>query len=118
MKFLPLAVVAGVLVASFAFGKPAQNVEHAPTVQQCQADQAYWFSKLEQTHGTDDVTYGTLQGWHTEMDQCAVVDPSNRWKYYNTMSESDAEVATRLMRFVERHNLWKQFIAEDAAGVR
>ncbi len=49
---------------------------------------------------------------------CLAVDPANHWKYYNTMSESDAEVASRLIKFVNRHDLWKQFIAEDAAGVR
>lgn len=118
MKILLFAVGVSVLTVSLASGQPAQNVEHAPTVEQCQADQAYWFSKLEQTHGTNDVTYDTLQGWHREMDKCLAVDPANHWKYYNTMSESDAEVATRLMKFVNRHSLWQQFLDEDTAGKR
>ena len=118
MKVLLLAVAVAILVASLASGHPTQNVEHAPTVEQCRADQAYWFSKLERTHGTDDITYDNLRSWHTEMNKCAVIDPPKEWKYYNTMSESDAEVATRLMRFVNRHNLWQQFLDEDAAGKR
>lgn len=42
------------------------QVEHAPTVPQCQADRALWMSQLESDHGTDDVTVLTLQDWEHE----------------------------------------------------
>src|SRR6202041_742832 len=32
----------GALVASLASARPRQAVEHAPTVEQCRADRAYW----------------------------------------------------------------------------
>ena len=81
MKILLPAIVVAVLVASFASGQPAQKVEHAPTVEQCQADRAYWSSKLTQPVGkeADDVLYMTLLGWDAEMDKCQVVDHPNRW---------------------------------------
>jgi hypothetical protein len=115
-----LMFACGAVVASLAFARPPQAVEHAPTVEQCQADRAYWMSKLEQPDdkGVDDVSYDTLNGWHKEMSKCEVVDPSNYWKYYNAMGESNAEQLGRMIDFLSRHNLWQQFLDEDAAGKR
>ena len=62
----------GAAIASLASARPRQAIEHAPTVTQCQADRAYWMSKLEQADnkGTDDVSFGTLTGWQNEMKKC------------------------------------------------
>jgi hypothetical protein len=95
-----------------------QQVEHAPTVAQCQADQRLWASKMRDIHGLDDVAFPTLVGWGTEMSQCETVDPENLHKYYNTNSEDIAERATRELHFISRHDLGQQFIDEDAAGKR
>jgi hypothetical protein len=95
-----------------------QQVEHAPTVAQCQADQRLWYSKIEADHGLDDVTFSTLVGWGTEMVQCEIVDPQNHLKYSQTNSEDIAERATRELNFISRHGLGQQFLAEDAAGKR
>jgi hypothetical protein len=65
-----------------------------------------------------DVSYDTLTEWHSEMRKCEVVDPENSDKYYNAMGESYAEQLGRLIDFVDRHNLWQQFLAEDAASKR
>jgi hypothetical protein len=118
--FGSLMFVCGALVASLASGKPAQEVEHAPTMEQCRADRAYWMSKLEQPEdkGTADVSYDTLTGWHKEMSKCQVVDPANSERYYNAMGESNAEQLGRMIDFLSRHNLWKEFLDEDAAGKR
>ena len=48
----------------------AQQVKHAPTVEECRADQKLLLSKLEQNPiptGVADVSYGELQGWQHEM---------------------------------------------------
>jgi hypothetical protein len=120
MKILLPAIVVAVLVASFASGQPAQKVEHAPTVEQCQADRAYWSSKLAQPVGkeADDVMYMTLLGWDAEMDKCQVVDPPNRWQYFNVGEEALAAMAIRQRDFINRHDMWQQFLDEDAAGKR
>ena len=58
-----LMFVCGAVVASLASAHPRQAVEHAPTVEQCRADRAYWMSKLEQPDGkgTNDVVFETLR---------------------------------------------------------
>ena len=115
-----LMFACGVLAASLASAHPRQAVEYAPTVEQCRADRAYWMSKLEQPSekGTDDVTFETLRGWQKEMSKCQVVDPENYWKYYNAGSEAVAESGNRALNFIIHHNLWQQFLDEDAAGKR
>jgi hypothetical protein len=115
-----LMFACGALVASLVSAHPRQAVEHAPTVKQCQADRAYWMSKLEQAggKGTADVTYNILMGWQSEMDKCMVVDPSNYFKYYNTSSETNSDQKNRLVNFLMRHDLYTQFAKEDLAGAR
>jgi hypothetical protein len=113
MKTLLLAVAILIAVPTLS------QVEHAPTVAQCQADQRLWFSKLEGPESNlDDTTIITLNDWSKEMVQCEAVDPENRFKYGNTSAESVAEKSIREMHFINRHGLYDQFIAEDAAGKR
>ena len=95
----------------------AQEVKHAPpTVAQCQADQRLWIDKLERPNLGVDVSYPELNGWTTEMLNCEPVDPANRMLYYNTASESRANQAMRLENYLLRHNLYSQFVIEDAQG--
>jgi hypothetical protein len=54
-----------------------QEVEHAPTVEQCRADQRLWLSKLEDPSGTLP-RYLTLGSWSREMAECRSVDPDNQ----------------------------------------
>ena len=95
----------------------AGQVEHAPTVATCQADQRLWLSELE-----EDVPklpkFEVLMQWDHEIRDCQEVDPENRLKYYNTSVEIHAEQFTRVTNFIDRHGLWNQFEAEDAAGKR
>jgi hypothetical protein len=115
-----LTFACGALAASLASTQPRQAVEHAPTSEQCHADRAYWMSKLEQPDGkgTGDTTFETLGAWQNEMTKCQAVDPDNYWQYYNAESEAIAESADRATKFIIRHKLWEQFIAEDMAGAR
>jgi hypothetical protein len=46
----------------------AQQVEHAPTVAQCQADQRLWLSRMEDTNDKlKDVTFKMLSAWTQEI---------------------------------------------------
>jgi hypothetical protein len=98
----------------------AQEVQHAPTVAQCRADQSLWLSKLE-TQGLTDinlVSYNGLHGWVGEMLDCVQVDPQFQTRYGSTIGETHAAMNLRLEKFLTRHNLYNQFLAEDAAGKR
>jgi hypothetical protein len=98
----------------------AQEVKHAPTVEQCRADQKLWLSKEEEANraGIDPVSYKELDGWEREMFECEKVDPDLHNSYYNTLGEANSEQITRLEHFLRRHNLYDQFIAEDEQGKR
>lgn len=52
------------------------------------------------------------------MHDCQTVDPENERPYYNTTSEITTLQWIRLFNFLHRHNLWDQFIAEDAQDKR
>jgi hypothetical protein len=110
-RLLVLAVVAAASLVG-------QDVQHAPTVEQCRADQRLWLSSVEQADSPRLPSYAVLSKWDHEMTDCEKVDPENKWKYYNTGSEIDVIEASRLMDFLHRHGLWEKFKEEDAAGKR
>ncbi len=112
------SIILALVILLFPVSNFSQQVEHAPTVAQCQADQAVWLSKLENEHGLDDVAYLSLTAWVNEMLQCKIVDQSNGTKYSNTASEAVAAQQVRASDFIYRHSLWQKFLAEDAAGQR
>jgi hypothetical protein len=116
MKRLWLLVL--VLVSFNSLG--SQEVKHAPTVEQCRADQKLWLSKLEEPNdaGTSNVSFNELSAWGTEMGDCATVDPSLSSRYRNTETEAAYGRLTRLENFISRHKLIDQFIAEDLQGKR
>ena len=95
------------------------QVQHAPTVEQCRADQKLWISKLEQEPvgaGVANVSFNELNAWTLEMRDCQTVDPEFRWQYYSTQGEARIYQLARVGYFLDRHNLHGQFIAEDAQG--
>ena|SRR6266436_4236917 len=96
------------------------QVEHAPTVAQCQADQRLWLSKIESdpTNQLTLPTYSVLHKWEGEMRDCEDVDPDNKLRYYNTAEEISSAETTRLLDFLTRHQLWDKFLEEDEAGKR
>ena len=82
------------LVLLSVVGKSAtQEVKHAPTVEQCQADQRLWLSKLEDSKGAGVtlVAFRELTGWQHEMYECRSVDPQHRNEYENVYAESNSE---------------------------
>jgi hypothetical protein len=102
----------------FAGKAHVQEVKHAPTIEQCRADQRLWVAKLEDTTAFMPETMDALTGWTGEMYDCMSVDPENRIRYYNVTGEIWATKGSRFMNFLKRHNLYEQFIEEDKAGKR
>jgi hypothetical protein len=82
--------------------------QHAPTVEQCQADQKVWLSKLE-SHPIDGSLpdLGTLMQWSQEMLDWEEVDPQHHCQYYNLRGELGFLEAMRYGHFLERHGLWR-----------
>jgi hypothetical protein len=107
--YLAFAVL--ILTASLA-----GQVEHAPTVAQCQADQRLWLSQVEDNDSS--LKYDALNDMAVEMGRCTKVDPPNEIRYDNVYSEATAVRLMRLKHFLVRHQLWSKFIEEDAAGKR
>jgi hypothetical protein len=97
----------------------AQEVKHAPTVEECRADQKLWWAKLErEIPGIASVSFDELDGWDNQMIGCAKGDPEFETRYCNTRSEICGEMQLRLVRFLARHNLYGPFKAEDEQGKR
>ena len=119
MKPLALALI----VVSLTTSLTTAQVEHAPTVAQCQADQRLWFAQVQgdaETIGGGDTlpaNYTTLSQWRREMYDCGA-DAENRRKYTDTDRELAVIMKMRLADFIRRQQLWDKFLEEDAAGQR
>jgi hypothetical protein len=101
----------------------AQEVKHAPTVEQCRADQKLWFSKLLELENSNSATaanvrFSDLSHWQSEMLACTNVDQNFVDRYHATAARALAEMETRLEVFLLRHDLAKKFTAEDVQGCR
>lgn len=103
-------------VAVLVVAAVGQEVKHAPTVEQCRADQKLWMAKLEGENGLKYVSYKELRGWRSVMNDCEDVDSDLRDRYDHTGSEILAAKAMRLEDFIDRHGMWEKFIAEDEQG--
>jgi len=95
-----------------------KSLQHAPTVDQCRADSAVWEKADYSTPSLSE-----LFELSREMNDCAKVDPAERsheqfFKYANVAEEVHSEYTKRLVDFLNRHNLRKQFMSEDEAGKR
>ncbi|MFI5103193.1 MAG: hypothetical protein ACHP9V_07490 [Terriglobales bacterium] len=105
-----------VLVLSCVVG--SQQVRHAPTVEQCRADQRLWLAKVESETSVVSVSFNELHGWLSEMMECKIVDPPRIDQYYNVAAEINSEQLLRMQYFMDRHHLYNQFLSEDAQGKR
>jgi hypothetical protein len=83
----------------------AQEVKHAPTVEQCRADQKLWLNEVE--HASVSTSFPDLVAQEAEMIKCESVDPDfdlHRINIYgNTETEIIALKSTRLAHFLSRH---------------
>ena len=93
----------------------AQEMNHAPTVSQCRAEQRLWLSKLEQyPPDVAEVSYGDLQYWTLDMVVCANLDAGHEVFYLNTYSMADHERIKRLEGFLHQRTLFYEFLKQDA----
>ena len=117
------SITVALLILLFSIPNSGQQVEHAPTAQQCQADQAVWGDKLDASaedwgHTVKDTTALTIIAWGTEMGSCRIVDPANYSKYLYVQERGLLVLGSRKAHFMNRHDLNKQFFDEDTAGQR
>ena len=107
----------------------SQEVKHAPTVEQCRADQKLWLSKIsddakaEEAEGLREpvaasISFQQLNFCSLEMHDCARIDPEFKKEYYQTSGDATVTANNRLVHFLYRHNLNQLFLAEDAQGKR
>jgi len=121
---LALALAAILLIGIPPGGQDA--VKHAPSIDQCRADQALWDSKLRQVapgskdwaHFANDTSVRTITHWDTEMSQCMDIDHERVAAYSRTAELGTLVGGDRATDFIARHNLMGQFLAEDEAGLR
>jgi hypothetical protein len=109
--------------------------EHAPTVDVCRADRAFWHNAEEETDYLNQETKHINDGTRnrnpiaklsfkeinlrmSEMSACVSVDEPNLDKYFDMMQFYSGMLEDRYRNFILRHHLIEQFKAEDAAGVR
>jgi hypothetical protein len=115
---LALALATILLVGIPLVGIPLGGqdaVKHAPSVDQCRADQLLVDAKI---HHADDATVETITNWIHEMRECTSVDNEHLASYACTMGFAMGLVGTRATNFLTRHNLMTQFVQEDMAGKR
>jgi hypothetical protein len=67
---------------------------------------------------THEGGFEELNNWLREMKDCDTVDPGYTSAYFANRYAIILEHATRLMNFIGHHNLYKQFLSEDAQGKR
>ncbi len=116
-SFLKCFIVSSAILLFFPAISLAQD--HAPTVEQCRADQRLWSEQFDsRPEEVSKLSFRKLIVRGKEMTDCAVVDEEQIRAYNRTADSVQVEAGSRLLNFVTRHNLMAQFIAEDNAGKR
>jgi hypothetical protein len=93
--------------------------DHAPTVEQCRADERLWSTQLIENPGIiKSLRHDQLNDRMLEMANCAAVDRDRESVYAETAARFNMKLMVRLFDFIKRHKLLDQFMAEDAAGQR
>jgi hypothetical protein len=106
-----------VIVALLTMGAMAQDIKHAPTAAQCQADIAVW--KAESKVDIEALALNTLLGRANELSDCSKVLVSDGSDWAQTMrAVYDQHIEKRYVHFLMRHGLGQQMVDEDAKGAR
>lgn len=116
MRYTVVFFLAAVMFSARIASAQNAPLEHAPSIQQCQADAAVWNQRENPDWKNKELLVFLLR--RQEMLACVQVDVSQGEVYLNVVGMIDAIQATRMADFLTRHNLVSQFIAEDAAGSR
>jgi hypothetical protein len=127
----PILITVAVLCVTPAMA----HQQPASTVEVCRAEAAVWFNgrmAADYTDAQDDwvgnkipnrtetarLPVKELMARQSEMFDCAKVDRENRGEYYEAGEFYHNVLTDRETQFIDRHGLWQQFVAEDAAGQR
>jgi hypothetical protein len=119
MRTIILTII--LLASSLAFG---QDIQHAPTAAQCQADIAVW--KGENKAHIESLPVHDLIVRAQEMKECVDVLADGKAKGWADEIETamtveliyGQHIAHRYLDFLVRHRLEQQMADEDAAGQR
>jgi hypothetical protein len=123
MRKLALTALCFVLLLFSAYST-AQEVKHAPTVEQCSADVKLWSAEAGMMAGQkidfDSEPVETVEARGEEMTKCSVIDQSEEFNrgYEQFSDAADLVVKERMWNFLERHGLYQKFLAEDREGKR
>jgi hypothetical protein len=105
----------GALFVSLSASVAAQQHASVPKEAQCRADADAWvISKPE----IAKLSMQELAARHDSMLDCAKADPSWKSAYQAVENAYLTVMLDRVGNFLKRHDLWKQVLAEDAAGQR
>jgi hypothetical protein len=125
-----------VLLLFVVSATPTESQQHAPTMDVCRADVAVWFdyksateyANAEASRVTDGIPNRTevaklpfveVNKRLTEMGDCDKVDKQHTDDYTQAIEFYNRIAGDRIRSFVFRHpSLFKQFIQEDAQGLR
>jgi|SRR5579863_4088243 len=122
MKIVFIATM--LIIASSAV---AQEMQHAPTLDACQADFNLWIADINRAaHGGTNVvpklSFKDLLDRVHYIDDCQDANPSLK---KNCKDEGlvmtliyEVEMRNRLISFVKRHDFKEMFLAEDTSGKR
>ncbi len=107
-----------VMVALLTMGAMAQDIEHAPTADQCHADISVWYA--ESKTDVASLSARTLDVRRHEAWLCSAVlkDPHEREKAFGVFNVYVSHLQERMLNFITRHGFMQQFADEDAKGVR
>jgi hypothetical protein len=109
---------------------PATGQEHAPTAARCQADAAVWGDRQAEADCLDagaeknttkigGLGYKEVIARIGEMEKCVKIDPPGKDKYYEVAVFYNSSVlSSRVYNFMQRHDFWPLFAAEDTEGKR
>jgi len=111
MKAAGLAVL--ILASVLSVG--AQEIKHAPTAAQCQADVKVWTAQVTEVK---TLRFAELYHRKGELVECSEVDERASDNYMELAKTYVFEMFNRTSAFIVRHNLAQQMVKEDEEGLR
>jgi hypothetical protein len=92
--------------------------DHAPLPEQCNADAKLWHSADKAT--IDRLAYAELERRVNEMWDCydSSTVPMAKEHFGTVLTIYQAQEGNRMVEYLKRHGLTKDFLKEDAAGKR
>jgi hypothetical protein len=106
-----------VILAILTMDAAAQDIQHAPTAAQCQADIGVW--KAQNKAYIEALPVNSLVGRANELSDCSRVLDGDGSEWARTMrAVYNQHIENRYVHFLMRHGLGQQMVDEDAKGAR